>query len=638
MSAPNISLAVEPFESGKVVFLPMAPKTTSEKARGRIMLRLGITNGEAGTITVQSVKVSFPGSAVGAETKLINRTVAHNATRLWWFMNPSDDVLFDLPGPTQIKLEIQVTGFAETKEFIFPLEPHASPVGGGAYLFPAKAADLGFGEFWTMNGCTHGMGAEGSQSFAYDMGVWGVDPDTGAFDWKKPGTDGTKNSDLRVWGKPLYAMADGIVRHFLNECPNNPHPLTWSTQEELDQKSAEQRDLYWGAYEDNGQHGGAGNHFYIQHGDEIVLYAHMQKGSLNAALLSVGAVVKAGDKLGLAGNSGSSSGPHTHIHAIQGTQAEVGPLRPIILKDSWVIDNDLIINEPQKGHWVKMDKKGISEGSSIDWWKGDVFLYPSAKRPEYPELVKLQVSENSYQALANDMYNRGFRTVHLQAYSFMNTTWFNVVFRPYSGLLWQSRHGLDGAEYQAEYNLWVTQNGYRIANVATYWSYAKGEVCYAVLFEKGSGPQQAAYHGLTKAQHQATFDDWTSAAKGYVPTMISVASAGGERWYTGIYEKKTVAGGWELRSTLSPDAYQQEWNDNAAADRGLVWLHTYLHAGQVNFCGLWYGGAAPLGRHHLDTSEFSAELKAARKKGLYLRGVSGYNMNGIPNFGAFWTK
>lgn len=639
MTIPNLALAVEPFESGKVVFLPMSPLTSKEKARGRIILRLSITNHEAASVTVLSVKVSFPNSSVPAETKSINMSVAHNATTLWWFQNPSDDILFDLPGPSQIKLEFKVSGFTEDKAFTFPLAPHTSPVSGGAYLFPAKAVDLGFGEFWTMNGCTHGMGNEGSQSFAYDMGVWGVDPETDVFDWKKPGKDGTKNDHMRVFGKQLYAMADGVVRHFLNVCPNNPVPLSWSSDAELKQKSQAQRDNFWGSFEDSGDHGGAGNHFYIQHGDEVVLYAHMQKGTLNPQLLTVGANVTAGDFLGLAGNSGSSSGPHTHIHAIQGTAAEVGPLRPILIKDSWVIDNDLIVNQPQKGFWAKMDKKGMPEGSSIDWWKGDVFLSPSAKLPEYPEIVKFNVAESSYQALANDMFNKGFRPVSIQAYSLLNSlTFFNVIFRPFTGVLWQSRHGLDGNQYQAEYDLWVEQNNYRIANVVTYWSHSKGKVVYAVLFEKTSGPTQAAYHGLTKAQHQAKLDDWTSAAKGYVPTQISVASAGGERWYTGVYEKKNIAGSWELRSTLSPEEYQQKWNDNVAAKRGLAWVHTYLHQGKINFVGLWYGGLSPAGQHHLDITELTAALKNSRKNNLYLRGLSGYDRSGIPNHAAFWSK
>ena len=54
---------------------------------------------------------------------------------------------------------------------------------------------------------------------------------------------------------------------------------------------ADQKANYWGAYETahggaSKVHAGAGNHYYIQHGDEVVLYAHMQSGSLNPNMLA----------------------------------------------------------------------------------------------------------------------------------------------------------------------------------------------------------------------------------------------------------------------------------------------------------------------------------------------------------------
>jgi murein DD-endopeptidase MepM/ murein hydrolase activator NlpD len=62
---------------------------------------------------------------------------------------------------------------------------------------------------------------------------------------------------------------------------------------------------------------GGGNSLLILHGDELVLYAHMRNGSVDPAVAEVGATVKSGQFLGRAGNSGSSSGPHLHIHAVQ---------------------------------------------------------------------------------------------------------------------------------------------------------------------------------------------------------------------------------------------------------------------------------------------------------------------------------
>ena len=636
MSIPQITLAVEPFESGKIVFLPMTPRTTSEKARGRVMLQLSITNNEPFPITVQTVTILFPGSAVPSETKDIKQVVGSSGTLLWWFQNPADDILFDLPGPQEIQLDFEVVELSESKSFKYKFAPHISPVSGGAYLFPAKAVDLSFGEFWSMNGCIHGLGVEGSQSFGYDMGVMGVDPETGAFESKKPGTDGTANEDIRVFGKPLYAMADGIVRHYLNVVPNNPWPLTWESQAELDAKSAEQRANFWGSFDNSTDFGGAGNHFYIQHGDEVVLYAHMQKDTLTPSFLKVGALVHAGDKLGLAGNSGASSGPHTHIHAIQGTTPEAGPLRPIVLKDSWVIDNDLIINAAQKGIWAKTNKTGISEGNSLEGDKGDIFLFPSAKQPEYPELVKYHVAENSYHALVNDFFSNGFRPVYLHSYRFMNQTFFNVIFRPVGDILWTARHGLEKSEYLDEFNLWVTEKGYRIAHLTSYKS--QNKILYGVIFEKRSGPPQISFQGLTKAEHQAKFEEWTSPAMGYVPTQISVVSFLGARFYSGVYEKNIIAGGWELKTMLTTEEYKEKWNENTAANRGLVWLHTYKHMGKTNHVGLWYGAANPKGNHHLTANEFEIELKNARNDKLYLRALCGYSRELIPNYAAFWSK
>jgi hypothetical protein len=60
---------------------------------------------------------------------------------------------------------------------------------------------------------------------------------------------------------------------------------------------------------------GGGNNLVIKHGNCAVLYAHFRNGSVNPQLAYAGAPVARGQLLGKMGNSGSSSGPHTHIHA-----------------------------------------------------------------------------------------------------------------------------------------------------------------------------------------------------------------------------------------------------------------------------------------------------------------------------------
>jgi hypothetical protein len=90
------------------------------------------------------------------------------------------------------------------------------------------------------------------------------------------------------------------------------------------------------------------NVLQILHGDELVSYTHLRSGSVEAKFRTPGAVVKEGERLALAGNAGTSSGPHLHVHAVKFganafhlTKAEIpgvianadslkGPFRPMV--------------------------------------------------------------------------------------------------------------------------------------------------------------------------------------------------------------------------------------------------------------------------------------------------------------------
>jgi hypothetical protein len=272
----------------------------------------------------------------------------------------------------------------------------------------------------------------------------------------------------------------------------------------------------------------------------------------------------------------------------------------------------------------------------VDWWKGDCFLWPSASQPEWPEILSPAVPEAAYQSLFNDMHARGFRPTWLDAFELAGTTFFNVIFRPTCDDVYQPRHGLDGDQYQAEYNLWVQTNGYRLSFVESYWSNTRGRICYAPIFEKTSGPSVAAYHGRTKEQHQAIFDDWTS--KGWVPMNISVVSRGGIRYYTGRYEKRDV-GRFELRSTLSFDDYQAKFTANAANGLYVSYLNSYVHGGAVNMVAIWQEKQpSPVGKHHLNATELAAWQKSQRSANRYLRAITAYPMGLVPNWAAIWNK
>jgi hypothetical protein len=80
-----------------------------------------------------------------------------------------------------------------------------------------------------------------------------------------------------------------------------------------------------------------GNYVLLRCGEYDVLLAHFRRGSLAA---SAGQTVKVGQKMGEAGNSGSSSEPHLHIHAqTHGSAAHPlsGKPVPILFNGRWPI-------------------------------------------------------------------------------------------------------------------------------------------------------------------------------------------------------------------------------------------------------------------------------------------------------------
>ena len=393
MSAPNISVVIEPTDGTSVAYELCAAKDSNGKPNAVLCLQLLITNHESSVIHLNQVKLSFSSPPSVADAVIPVPTnwwppsgsgvnISPGATSEWNFLRgvlgENDSVVLPVPAPASVTISLFFDGFSSPWTTTKTLAPHKNPVAGSAYLYPAQTDDLRPGEYWLTSSNTHGTGAAGSQLFAYDMAVFAFDAAATSGNGLNrilPGKDGSKNDHYRVWGKKLHAMADGVILQVINDCPNNDPPLATlfnGNQAHDDQLWTNQMNTYWGVYDnahggDAVAHAGAGNHFYIQHGSEVALYAHMQKGSLNPQLLSAGAPVKAGDFLGLAGNSGNASEPHLHIHTIQGTVPESGPLRPLLFRGMDTID-PASLSAPNTG-WASVNQQGppIVPSGALIW-------------------------------------------------------------------------------------------------------------------------------------------------------------------------------------------------------------------------------------------------------------------------------
>lgn len=106
-------------------------------------------------------------------------------------------------------------------------------------------------------------------------------------DGKSHSGDGKKNEDYYAYGKKILSVANGTVVTVIDGVPDNAPGVM------------------------NG-YSAVGNAVIVQHADgEFALYAHLIPGSIK---VKPKAKVRAGQLLGLCGNSGNSSEPHLHFH------------------------------------------------------------------------------------------------------------------------------------------------------------------------------------------------------------------------------------------------------------------------------------------------------------------------------------
>lgn len=610
MGAPNITITVEPVESGAVVYLPLAPKSAGSAANGQLSLKIWIKNNSASQVSATQLEVSFIGApAVGPVTfPLVDLNVAPGKTASWFF-GKNQGILVPVSAPGTIRLAVSCDGFDTPASILLSLKPHKSPTAAGSYRFPAMAKDLRKGEYWSGASNGHAPAGDGGQLFAYDMGVRAWDATGQKWSGLLPGKAGDKNEHFRIWGKPVYAMAAGTVVAFANDRPTNPKPgVDLSPPDPVE-----------------------GNHFYIQHGDELVLYAHFQTGSLNGSLLSVGAQVDEGEFLGVVGNTGNSSAPHLHVHSIQATAPWAGPLRPLPYNGLHVID-DTALNPPNPaGPWTKADDQGLPSVASVIWPEATA---PTWYPPGWAEIARHGIPQHEYQTEFEKIWKSGYRPVWVDGYDVNGDTFFNVIFRPNDGTAWAARHGLTAGAYQTLFDT-LTGQGFRPVHIESYLS--GGSIRYAPIFVKSGGPVFAAYHGRTAEDHQNQFN--TLTADGFRPVNISPVSVGGQRSYAALYEKRDV-GGFFAKSFVTPAEYQTHFDQNKAAGRRVVYLAGYTHSGSPRISAIWHEKppAALVALHGLTSAQYQSAFDIQIGAGFLTRAITGYEEADSHRFAAFWTK
>ncbi len=161
------------------------------------------------------------------------------------------------------------------------------------------------------------------QRFAYDLGV--------VRHGSTHSGDGTHCSDYYCYGLPILAPGDGVIVSLLDGLPDNVPGKT-----------------------NPADHAG-GNHVCIDHGNgEYSMLCHMQPGSLK---VKQGQRVKAGQPIGLCGNSGNTSNPHLHYHLQTTAVFFKGEGLPAQFQRFRADGQRVARGEPVQGQFIQQDRR-----------------------------------------------------------------------------------------------------------------------------------------------------------------------------------------------------------------------------------------------------------------------------------------
>jgi hypothetical protein len=258
----------------------------------------------------------------------------------------------------------------------------------------------------------------------------------------------------------------------------------------------------------------------------------------------------------------------------------------------------------------------------------------AAIAPGAREVVRYAVPIASYPALLSQAMKAKYRPVSLDGYDAGGATYVNAVFRPSDGTAWYQYIEMSASGYQSRFDSLKSQ-GYRPASVESYLH--SGQIRYAGIWVKSSGPDYFAFHGYSATDYQNMLN--TKTAAGYLPANVSAVAVNGALSYTGLLLKRSL-GSWLLKSTLSPTDYQTLFTQETKAGLAPAYLNAYTSGGSVRFIALFASvpKVAYEAKHGM-TAAAAASATAAQEKAGYLTGsAAGYDDGGQARFLAYWSR
>jgi polyglycine hydrolase-like protein len=150
---------------------------------------------------------------------------------------------------------------------------------------------------------------------------------------------------------------------------------------------------------------------------------------------------------------------------------------------------------------------------------------------------------------------QGFRLKLVDGYNVGGQDHYAAIWEKISGPAFVARHGLTSQQYQQEFDK-LTGQGFCLIDVSGYE--VGGQAHFAAIWEQKSCPAFVARHGLTSQQYQQEFDKLVGQ-QGFRLKLVDGYKVGGQDHFAAIWEK-TSGPEFVARHGLTSDGYQQEFD------------------------------------------------------------------------------
>lgn len=485
------------------------------------------------------------------------------------------------------------------------------------YSFPFKRDDFNYLERVHTN---HHESTDDIQKEGFDISIVRYLDDKN-WTFLKDGKDGSKNKHSVVYGRNVYAIADGRIIGCWRNAPENPRPAN-DTDDLKNDKGSDRKWLH--PEFNNNRIPGGGNMLFVEHADgTIALYAHFKPGSIPEALCPINdalfpapntngdkyvkdeykklpaaqqARVSRGQKVGEVGNTGNSSGPHFHLHVENGS---VGS--KMIFEQGWA-KNFISGATDIEGGWKSFAGKEIPRGAEpaglalvlapreTNYRMSDLEVYQSGNKLVYAGIMKpgrdspaalFKNNWNSFLQAWQDLERKGFRMQDFEVYKKGNHLRYAGIFEP--------GNYKPAALFKTDWNSFLSgwqqleKDGYRMHDLEIYKNGSR--LTYAGIFKPGNYKPAALFKD-NWADFQRGWQDLER--KGYRMMDLEIYKNGNKLNYAGIFEPGNYNPAALFKNNWKD--FLNGWRDLESKGYRMKDLEVYSKGSGLSYAGIFEPG------------------------------------------------